>query len=246
MKKILLTLFTIASIIACQKDGIESVDPVVLEPLEEVNSNRSVDLLENLDGILSALEDISTQYDISSLPPSSSRNIGADTLEISLHAYSGSDYLVIQGGDTDDICRDNSGVEDLGKIGFVKTSETEFSILVYLPNGSTVEASTGNSLSAGLNALFTVASSSGFTSISRVNLRLFPLESQISVPNAGIACIGSLYTMTAAPFPLNGWLATLNADADLSQFFGGSSLNYAGTDEAAVRAAIERDIRDGQ
>ena len=248
MKKLLLTLFAVAAIVACQKED----DSIAIQPdasmdaqLVSGESSRTVDLLENLEGILASAEGMSKQFNLNELVPSSERNIGADTLEISLHAYSGSDYLVIQGGDTDDICRDNAGVEDLGKIGFVKTDANNFNVVVYLPTGSVIEASTGNSLSSGLNGLFTVASAAGFTSISRVNLRLFPLEANISVPNAGIACVGSLYTVTAAPFPLNGWLATLNANADLSQFFGGSSLNYAGTDEAAVRAAIEADIMNG-
>ena len=51
------------------------------------------------------------------------------------------------------------------------------------------------------------------------------------------------YTVTSAPFPLTGFLATLNSNAPA---FTGSAANYAGTTRESVETAIENDIRDGQ
>ena len=54
--------------------------------------------------------------------------------------------------------------------------------------------------------------------------------------------VSSFYTVSCAPFPLTGVLATINSGATLPN--GATSANYAGTTEAAVRQAIERDILD--
>ena len=54
--------------------------------------------------------------------------------------------------------------------------------------------------------------------------------------------VSSFYTVSCAPFPLTGVLATINSGATLPN--GATSANYAGTTEADVRQAIERDILD--
>ena len=79
--------------------------------------------------------------------------------------------------------------------------------------------------------------------ISRVDQELFVLQASITAASIGLDCspIQGLYEITPAPFPLNGFLATILANAS----FDGSSLNYAGTDRQAVIDAIEADILDG-
>ena len=54
--------------------------------------------------------------------------------------------------------------------------------------------------------------------------------------------VSSFYTVSCAPFPLTGVLATINSGATLPN--GATSANYAGSTEASVRQAIERDILD--
>ena len=56
------------------------------------------------------------------------------------------------------------------------------------------------------------------------------------------APVSSFYTVSCAPFPLTGVLATINDGVTLPN--GATSFNYAGTTEQAVRQAIERDILD--
>ena len=59
-----------------------------------------------------------------------------------------------------------------------------------------------------------------------------------------LADVSAYYTITEAPFPLTGFLATI-VDAQRSNITG-SSANYAGTTRDAVITEIERDIRDGR
>ena len=64
----------------------------------------------------------------------------------------------------------------------------------------------------------------------------------LTVSAAPSVDVSSFYTVSCAPFPLTGVLATINSGATLPN--GATSANYAGTTEAAVRQAIERDILD--
>ena len=68
-----------------------------------------------------------------------------------------------------------------------------------------------------------------------------PFTNPNYVPSTGPA-VSSFYTVSCAPFPLTGVLATINSGATLPN--GNTSANYAGSTEAAVRQAIERDILD--
>ena len=272
MKKLLLTLLAVAAVfVACNKDelGTDSSSINALEQSEEVSSVRSVDLLNNIEGILQSVEGISQQFDYKGLQaPSTARNIGSGLLEISLHAFGGSDYLVLQGGDADDICRDNAGIEDLGKIAFRKTSSTNFEILVFIDATNTIVAAPTNALTSGLEGLFTLASIQGITSISQVNERLFPLATRISIGDAGIACstteniweesdstpglwehdLYGSYQLSSAPFPLTGVLARVMSDEtssdDTNNYAASGSYGVSGvTDNVqAVRDAIEADF----
>ena len=69
--------------------------------------------------------------------------------------------------------------------------------------------------------------------------RFFDVRVTSSTPAVDVS---SFYTVSCAPFPLTGVLATINSGATLPN--GATSANYAGTTEAAVRQAIERDILD--
>ena len=65
----------------------------------------------------------------------------------------------------------------------------------------------------------------------------------LTVAAANTVTASDYYTITDAPFPLTGKLATMNSGyASAAGWPGGVSLNYAGTTEAAVVSAIEADI----
>ena len=250
MKKLFLTLFAVAAIVACQKEAVESQEPLAIE-IEEVNVNMDIDtdlIIESITARFGAEGFEATKA------PSSSRTTGP---AVSC-AEDVRDGLTI-GGFTDYISYEITTVA-AGNFGVVRNEEESLSsaftpivTLYFVNEGSNVSGiyvlqsdgsidRVGEFTSVGFNGLYSNTAGINGLYIENLNAR-FGYTSVGNAASAGLECVNTRahYDVTPAPFPLNGFLATISSSAS----FTGSSLNFAGTDEAAVRRAIEADILDG-
>ena len=243
MKKLIFSLFAIATIfVACDKDSVE-IAPVV--EVEEM----SVDTDALIDGILSrwGVNSISSKNSASSSKTNNPSASCADDTRVAPDAST--DYISYEIlSDSDGSFglirseeRSNVAAFDNGQliVTLYFTRQANNVTHIYVGSNKVAEfTSTGfDGLYDIANALAVESLTSGFIYTGDTNLAAAGLE---CTQASGLNPI-DFYTVTDAPFPLTGKLATINSGAD----FPGSSANYAGTTEASVRAAIEADILDG-
>ena len=248
MKKLLLTLFAVAAIVACQKEETSNLGMHPEASIDaQIVSSGSDDLTESeildiVDSILGTnLMKGSEQGDVLSSGKADDR--------ITLHIFqlNGTNHIAFVDDSNDDFCFNTQD-------GFLLLS----SVHLNKQSGSNnIEVTLGEST----NVLSTV--NGDFASLFALNFNLImqlgadgSVSSQdiYSAHNVGsiggntvrFGCAGNYYAVTDAPFPLNGHLATITDAAGLALAFGGSSLNYAGTDMAAVTSTIEAQILNGQ
>ena len=241
MKKLLLTLFAVAAIVACQKDDS------VIEPTGAMLEIGDVQIVEN-NYDTSEIFDLLRDADIAA-EDGSSKDASSARTTLSNECVDGRES---RDGDRLDV----SLVQHVSGLHAVIRSENEIPLtggaaaaFSLIKNGNTINILVGTTASgsfptnSGMDFLFGIDS---LLDISRVDQELFVLQANVAASDLGLDCspIQGLYDVTPAPFPLNGWLATIKANVGTASFTG-TSLNYAGTDEAAVRAAIEADIMNG-
>ena len=238
MKKLLLTIFAIAAIVACEKDAYENNDVANITPIEaevqDIDASIVFDILREVDGF-SVKEALKSNNSHTARSTTLSNDCAdgrtsrsGDRLDVSLIPHASGLHAVIR------------SEEELPLTG---SPAAAFSLI---KNGNTINILVGTTAAgdfptnAGMDALFDIAD---LLSISRVDQELFVLQANVPAADLGLDCspIQGLYDLTPAPFPLNGFLATITDAAG----FTGNSANYAGTNEADVRAAIEADILDG-
>ena len=259
MKKILLTIFAITAIVACDKDAYDQdvANINVLEQAEEINATVDYDtsivfdIINNIDGLTDAIHSKSEFKGNSNLTARTST--AADCHDNRPAATSGNSRLDVQflpdasGNLGYSIIRGNDDIPLLLNRNFVRfsipaTGDISLELFVQGADGNFGAAIPLGDIGPE-PGLSTLAGLPSFLDIDRVN-NFFASQtpSVTETPaDAGIDCIGLLYEVTPAPFPLNGFLATIIQGANLGGF-SGSSANYAGTTEAAVRQAIENDI----
>ena len=243
MKKVLLTIFAVAAVfVACDKEAVELQDPIAVEISE---ANASLDIDVDIEGIIGRL----SNKDFSSIKgiADASRNTGstpcAEDVRDGLTIEGSTDYLSYEiasiGGANYAIIRDEmhsplGAFTPLVTVFFVNKGSNITDVVI----GGNVVSSFTNSGFAGLYADGTVGGGfiEGLSSV-------YVYTGDSTVAAAGLGCIyaGQYYDVTPAPFPLNGFLATLN---NVALPTGKSSANYAGTDRDAVIRAIEGDIVD--
>ena len=248
MKKIFLTLIAVAAVfVACDKDALDQdVNNInVLEQAEEINA--SLDLDVDYDAIITRLtgKEFSSSNNFSKGSASTARNTGTNT-----PCADDTRHGLTIGGSTDYISYEFTtiGGSNYGVIrseALTRTAAFNRVVnLVFVNLGSNdVGVYVNDALVATLNIpsfipLFDNAIlANAFVENLDSNF-VYAGDSDISA--AGLSCIyaGDFYDVTPAPFPLQGFLATINSNLPSTM----SSANYAGTDEAAVRAAIENDI----
>ena len=247
MKKLLLTIFAIAAIIACDKDAYDNDDVTninVLEQAEEINASLDIDV--DYDAIITRL----TGKDFSSISDKGSVSTRRSTTTPVACADDERNGLTI-GGSTDYIHYEFAIING-NNYGVIR-SEAETFTAPFTPVVTLVFTNQGNgnvgvyvngALASTLNlpSFAPLFDNSILTNAFVENLDAnFVYTSDSSATDAGLSCIyaGQYYEVTPAPFPLNGFLATLNGVALPA---GMDSANYAGTTEQAVRDAIEADI----
>ena len=261
MKKILFTLFAFALVIvACEKD-MDNNDSYNIEPIEaqveNIDLSEVKDILNGL-GFTGELQERESSKGSSNLtartnaestaancidnrPSIPAGKTAVDFQYLPIDTSSG--YFVTRGGGDTPLLLNRPVVRFL--IGSA-TEDMQLQLFLF-SNGSY-----GNAIPLGTssyNAVFAFLAGDGYITIDRTDLYLDSLtgDAGVTPAAAGMACAtinyANYYEVIPAPFPLTGFLATMRSDAPA---FTGSSANYAGTTRAAVEAAIQGDINDGQ
>ena len=262
MKKLLYTLFAFALIVACEKDMDDkpsySVSPIEAS-VEELDLSAVKDILNDI-GFTSELQNMPLPkgYDSNLTARTSGESTAANCFDNRpdvpagktafdiqyLPIDSSEGYLFLRGGGDIPLALNRPIVRFL-----IGGANEPIQLQLFL----FVNGSFGSAIPLGptpYNFGLTFIAADGVISIDRTNLYLDSVTPSVTETSddAGVTCgastpVTSHYTVTPAPFPLSGFLATIISGEEAN--FTGSSANYAGTTEAAVRAAIEADIMDG-
>ena len=254
MKKFLFTIFAFALIVACEKDAFEqdTYDINPIEAAEEINASLDIDF--DYDALVARLtgKDLSVDNTKGSKgSASTARNTGTnvacgdderdgltidgetDYITYELATINGNNYGVIR---SEELTR-TAAFNPVATITFVNKGSGLTKIFV---DGNYVNEFTSVPF-GDLYADSALRTSAGvpFAYIENLNSNFIYIGDGTAA-SAGLSCIyaGQYYEVTPAPFPLNGFLATLRGALPS----GMDSANYAGTTEEAVRAAIEADI----
>ena len=250
MKKLLLTLFAVAAVfVACDKEeAIDIQEPTVIEMDE---ANASIEISDDfIDGLVSRL----SNYEVAPKNgPSSARttsttpcadNVDAtpviggvsytNRFDLDYFANSGQNYLLVRSEDA------SATAEFTPTFSFALAKNSDNRLVVIINGAATVRGT----LSTTFSNLFEIP---GFSLVETADADL-NYSGDSTLAAAGLECSGGgvdytgFYTVTPAPFPLTGFLARITGD--LTGIGNGTSLNYAASTEAAVREAIENDIRN--
>ena len=244
MKKLILSLFTLATVfVACDKD-----DSVIETPgLEaEVIVTNSGDIIDDAFDFLGGIDAPKGSQSTTSKVGAS----GSDWIHVVFFDHNSQNLALLRGDGTDEVCWDNL-------TGFARsviyTWDTNTNILTL-----TVETAAGEVVAPG--RLQSDASAARFDRLFGANTlnRVRVTNSRRSAaitgtpPSASLfdfSCpstsvdVGGAYAVTRAPFPLTGYLATINSSFDfITNSLDANAANYAGTSEQSVRNAIEGDI----
>ena len=261
MKKLLLTIFVFAAIVACEKDAYDNdaTSINVLEQAEEINA--SVDNSSKEEGLSLVKELFFSQNISQKINKKTASTARTSTVEdchdnrpagsnfIDAQAFphptiSGQFWFVVRG--TGDIpLRLN---RNLVRIQIPSSASEDILLLLFVQDaqgnfGQPIELARIPYESSLADLVPLLAGQVDTDLVTAYGVSQTPTTYETPV-DAGIDCAGALYEVTPAPFPLSGFLATILPGADLTSY-GGSSANYAGTDRDAVIREIERDIRDG-
>ena len=240
MKKLLLSLFAVATVfVACDKDSIDAQDATIVN-LEETVVSSEIDTETGdlfIDFILNNINNLPT----SKKGTASNSSKGSDYVNVVVYSEGGFTYLALLDETNDDVCFNNIAESQF----FWDNSAGDGSILRVEDSDENLVREVRGDFSAffalGLNSIsqLTLTSSdltiNGSSDLSDIN------TATVEGADVNFICAEGKYTVTAAPFPLQGFLATV---IDQNSFMG-TSLNYAGTDRNAVEAAIEANIIDG-
>ena len=246
MKKLLLTIFTVAMLVACNKDAFDQdVENINVLDQTEISSDISgidANLDIDVDAITERLEGIASRMKSFDRKDRSTARTAGGYIKLSSGASNGIYYEFVY---SDDVLLCNEASHSfLEEIFLVLNSSNETEIRLIAPSGG--DSILVSTITTDFSFLFAITITEGL----RVNLAdgSYNLVNGQGTPSFTFGsetfafnCDGTYYSITPAPFPLRGFLATI-IDGALPT--GMSSSNYAGTDEAAVKAAIENDIRN--
>ena len=253
MKKLIFSLFAIATIfVACNKETTESIEPSIIE-MEEVSA--SVDL--DIDSLTDRLIRLSNNKNLSPKDNSTNRTPGGHIKLISGVNTTSNTYYEFLFSDDLDLCN-VSNVSYLETIWLVLDG-TETDIHIISETGPVIGTITadlsfiyGLTITEGLsvnlgNLDVAVVDGAGGVDITLGSERFNFTCATASVwaPSASDANMISnpdygTYSVSPAPFPLTGFLATyISAATGVSQ-----PANYAGTTRDAVMTAIQNDFAD--
>ena len=251
MKKILFTIFVFAAIVACEKDAYDNDDVSninVLEQAEEIGASISFD--DVIDSSFEFIGSVET-------PKSSSNETskvgasGTRWLHIIFFDHGGQNLALLRGEGAEESCWGNlPGFAHSTLYTWDSSSNT---LTVVVEDASGESAPTPRVQSAAnatrFDRLFSVDSTTDRIRVTNTRRSRAITGTPPAASALDFGCIptlnGNAYDITPAPFPLEGFLATINSSFDfLTYGLDANALNYAGTSEAAVIEAIENDINN--
>ena len=248
MKKILLTLIAVATVfVACDKDALDQdvTNINVLEQAEEINASIDVDFDAAFDFIGSVEA------------PKSSSNVtskvgatGTEWIHVIFFDYNNQNLALLRGDGAEEACW--RGLSDFAHSSLYTwdTASDDLTVEVEMIDGTTRSVTRPQSVEAAarFDRLF---SSDALNRVRVTNSRRSGTITGTppAITDLDFGCIptleGNAYRLERAPFPLDGWLATINSSFDfLTHGLDANADNYAGTSEEAVKMAIENDINN--
>ena len=259
MKKILYTLFAFAIIVACEKDMDDNYNVDSISPIEELNATVEISHDDAFAFLNSIVE--SGDFDTpakGSVSTEKAGDFGDNWIQVMyfdytfLQALGQRPYALVVSDDNSVACPATQ---------MLNVQEVSYSLRPRVIGG-TPSPVLSDLIIETISATGTVSSSRAVSSAGWANAfasnfdRVYPANTGRTSIAGGPAptratfdttCNSAIdystyYTVTPAPFPLTGFLATLNSNAPA---FTGSAANYAGTTRESVETAIENDIRDG-
>ena len=248
MKKFLFTIFAFALIVACEKDAFEqdTYDINVVEAADEIGASVSFD-----GSIDSSFEFIGSVE----LPKSSSNETskvgasGTRWLHIIFFDHNSQNLALLRGEAADESCWGNLP-------GFAHSTlytwDTNTNTLTVVVEDASGESAPTPRVQSAANAtrfdrLFAPGSTTNRIRVTNSRRSRAITGTPPAASELDFGCIpplmGNAYSITPAPFPLNGFLARINSSFDfVTHGLDADALNYAGTSEQDVIDAIERDI----
>ena len=244
MKKLLLSLFAIATIfVACDKEE-NLVEPMANE-LEEIQVSQPTDFSDMIDSSFDFIGDIDVPKG-----ESSSSKVGASGTQW-IHAiffdHGSQNVVLLRGSGAEEACWGNLPTFASSTLYTWDTATDMLTVVVENASGESAPRSRPQSAgsAARYDRLF------GSTTLNRIRVTNSRRSAAITGTPPAISlfdfsCSPDLtgaYDITPAPFPLTGFLATINSSFDfLGAGLDADAANYAGTSTSTVIEAIERDI----
>ena len=246
MKKLLLTIFAIAAIVACDKDAYdqEVTNINVLEQAEEINASVELSDDEILD-IVDSVLGINIKKGSTRGNKTSTRK-GDDRVTLHIFQFNGVNHIAFVDDTNDDLCfNPQTGFTLLSSVHLNKQTGSN-NIEVTLGEDTAVISTVNGDYSALFNLNFNLIMQ--LDASGAVSLQEFYTAHNVGTVGGNtvrFGCATEYYRVTDAPFPLNGHLATITDAAGLTAAFGGSSRNFAGTSSSTVVSTIEAEIMNG-
>lgn len=253
MKKVFLSLlaFVAITIVACDKD-FDDADTIAVD-VEDIGATVENEKY-SIDDALSLLNSVSKSVEMDVAETSKVGPTGSNFLHIVLFTHESAPLAALSSEQGTELCFGN--LDGFHASILYVLDETNSRLNIEIENAdSSITTQTVN-LSANLltryqGPLFFGGSLDQL--IVNTNAARDGTASG-SVPSIGLfnfgctaASVSSFYTITPAPFPLNGFLATMVDNyATMTGWPGGTSANYAATTTPTLIQAIEADIRNGQ
>ena len=242
MKKLLYTLFAFAIIVACEKDMDDNYNVNSISPIEvTVDSSDAIDAAFEFIGSVEAPKE-------SSSVTSKVGATGTQWIHVIFFAHGGQNLALLRGSTATESCWDNLP-------GFVRsalytwnTTTNELTVTVETAAGElpATPRPQSDASAARYDRLFRG------TALDRIRVTNDRYTRSITgTPptdvidfscSTGTTDVSGAYGVTRAPFPLTGYLATIDDTFTFISGLDANAANYAGSDERAVRNAIEGDI----
>ena len=269
MKKLLLSLFAVATVfVACDKEAIDVQEPTAIE-IEEANA--SVGISVDAEGFINSLAGSVTKGEIEA----SSARVGAagtQWIHVVFFTFGSSNIPLayLRSDDTAEVCPENGQVSVLYTLETAPSGASRLAIDQIQSDGTVIPTAYSNigvSLRANYATLFgqtinrlsraradfsgvadgnvpslTLLASNGidFDCAPAINDEWVTSDTSYPKTSTNEAYPGSSFTVDRAPFPLTGFLTRIAEDA-----FDGTSLYYAASTEEAAMNEIIENIEDG-
>ena len=248
MKKILFTIFAIVALVACDKDALDQdvTNINVLEQAEEIGASVSFD-----DAVNSSFEFIGSVETPKSSSNTTSKvgTSGTRWLHIIFFDHGGQNLALLRGEAAEESCWNNLPGFAHSTLYTWDTNTDMLTVVVEDASGESAPVARPQSAANAtrFDRLFAPGSTTNRIRVTNSRRSRAITGTPPAASELDFGCIptlmGNAYSITPAPFPLNGFLARINSSFDfVTHGLDADAANYAGTSEQDVIDAIEADI----